>query len=477
MSVTAADLGAWEDIPRRRPDVDVTRAPIDSRAAFVLTRIDGMTPILDLCAMSGFGQRDTLGMLVDLLAHGLIEVSPADGRRRPIRLARREREPTRELPRARPKLPDFNGVDPADVLTLRRAGSLFRLAGQPFAEPGQGRFGGYVFDRRALLEQAALSLDQKRETLFLTDNLDQLDHFEFFGIEPTAERKDIKRAYFAFSKRFHPDTVFRREVGRFRPMIEALFKRGTEIYEALTGDQGLREAYARAVEARNAAYREMLEAERAQREAQKVERLKAEAEDRKVALRERLQSNTRHRRQSGVANPVAERLDRAERYYKEGMAHYQSQSFIPAANALRLAVSFDPKNDRYRQALEKVDEKARQVRAEQHWKAGYLQESVGRVREALGAYLEAVEAWPRHDYCAHVAELLLQNTGDLRRAADLAEQAVAAEPQEVDYLLLLGRIYSQANLAMKAQGVLERALKLDPKNDDAKQALKSIKRR
>jgi len=477
LSATAADLGAWEDVPRRRTDVDVTAAPIDSRTAFVLTRIDGMTPILDLCAMSGFGQRETLGMLTDLYTHGLIEVQPSEGKRRPIKV--RDRRPAEHgEPRpARANLPDFNGVDPKDVHALRRAGAMFRIPGQPFAEPGKGRYGGHRFDRRKLLAPSPLSLEQRKEILFLIANLEALDHFEFFRVEPTAERRGIKQAYFAFSKRFHPDTVFRKEIGEYSAMIEQLFKRGTEIYERLSSETELRETYARAINARDAAFRASLEAERRVHEDGRREKLKAEAEKRKVALRERLANNTRHRRQSTVANPVAERLERAERYYKEGMAHYQNENFIPASNTLRLAVSFDPKNERYRQAFEKVNERARQVRAEQHWKAGYLQESVGRPREALQSYLEAVEAWPRHDYCVHVAELLVEHVGDLRRAAELAELAVAAEPHEVDYLVLLGRIYAQANLTKKAQGVFERALEIDKKNDDAKQALKSIKRR
>ena len=51
------------------------------------------------------------------------------------------------------------------------------------------------------------------------------------------------------------------------------------------------------------------------------------------------------------------------------------------------------------------------------------------------------------------------------------------EPQEVDYKLLLGRIYAEVNLTKKAQSVLERALEIDPKNDEAKQQLKALKRR
>lgn len=475
MSASVTDLGAWEDIARRT-QTDVTAAPIDSKAAFVLTRVDGMTSIADLCAMSGFGQRETLGMLAELLTHGLIEMQQAEGRRRPIRLPRRRE--TRDLPRReRVELPDFHGVAAADAAVLRRHGELGRVPGRPFSGPGEGRYGAHEFDRRQLLERVALTLDQKKETLFLDAHHGELDHFEFFGIEPTDDRKAIKKAYFAFSRQFHPDTVFRRDVGSYTSLIEAIFRRGTEIYEALTSDATLRETYARAVTARDRAFRETLEAERRSQEETRRARLKEEAGDRKVALRERLSRNTRVRRESGLSNPVAERLDRAERYYKEGMAHYQNESFIAAANALRLAVQFDPRNPQYSAAFDKVDERARQVRAEQRWKAGYMQESVGRVREAVSLYLEACDAFPRPDYCAHVAELLVSHDIDLRKAAELAQAAVDGAPQEVDYLLLLGRIYAQADLPKKAQGVFEAALKLDPKNDETKQALRAVKRR
>lgn len=480
--MSVADLGAWEDIAQRT-DIDVTTAPIDSRAAFVLTRVDDMTSIADLCAMSGFGQRETIELLADLLHHGLITIQPATGERRPIRLPRRRPE-VREVPKTvRAPVPDFTGVDPDDAAWLRRYGSLGRVPGRPFADPGQGRYGAHEFDRRRLLERAALTIEQKKETLFLTEHQDVLDHFEYLGVEPTADRKEIKKAYFAFSKRFHPDTVFRRDVGSFRPLIEQIFKRGTEIYDVLTRDEALREIYARAVVARDLAYRSHLEDERrsaddirrAIEEVRRARQREAGA-GRKDLLRARLDHNTRTRRETGLANPVAERLDRAERYYKEGMAHYQAESFIAAANALRLAVSFDPRNEPYRTAFEKVNERARQFRAEQQWKAGYMQESVGRVREAIPLYLEACDHNPRQDYCIHTAALLLQQNMALHRAAELAQLAVDANPQEVDYLLLLGRIYGQANLPKKALSALEAALKLDPKNDETKQALRAIKR-
>ncbi|MCA9537945.1 MAG: DnaJ domain-containing protein [Myxococcales bacterium] len=477
MSDAVDKLGAWEDRPQRVLGVDITSAPIDSKAAFVLTRIDGLATVTDLCAMSGLGQRETLEMLLQLIESGLITVEAAEGERRMVRLSQRTRTKPPSTAPERTAVADFHGVSPADVAVLEKYGAVGRVPGRPFRQPGEGRYGQFEFDRRRLLQPSALTLDQKREILFLSELMEQLDHFEFFGVEPTADRKAIKKAYFEFSKRFHPDTVFRKEVGEFRPVIERIFKYGTEVYEALTRDETLRETYARAVKARDDSHRSVLEADRDAREEARRQRELAVAATRKDGLRERLAQNTRTRRENAPNNAVVERIDKAQQFYDEGMEHYKGERFITAANSLRLALTYDPKNQSYRAAYEKVKERADHMRAEQHWKRGYLQESVGRVREALACYLEAIEAWPRHDYCAHVAEMLYDNAGDLHRAAQMAAVAVEGEPQNVDYLLLLGRIYAKADLTKKAISVLERVQAIDPKHDAAKQLLKTLKRK
>lgn len=489
-------LGAWEDRPRRNFDADVTAVQLDHREAFVLTRIDGMASVAELCAMSGLEEAATLAALGRLLAHGLIEMEQAEGVRRPVsgpapgngrggRLPLGRGTPTpRPLGRATPTprpvrqrrtAPPFHGVAPADAEYLLQKGHLGLVPGVPFREPGEGRYGIYEFDRRRLLERCELSIDQKREIEFLTFNLEAIDHFEFFDIEPTDDRKAIRAAYFAFSKRFHPDAFFRKDVGMFKEPIARIFKHGTDVYEALTTDQRLRETYCRAVLARNAAYRGLLEDERREMEARKIERLKEQAAVRKDDLRDRLEANTKGRRLMR-GNPVSDRLARAAKFYTDGMAQYEAESFIAAANSLRLAMTYDPKNEQYRQAFEKVSVKARQVRAEQLWKRGYMEESVARTKEAIQSYLQAVEVYPRADYCAHVAELMLEGDHDLHKAAELAQVAAEADPRNLDYLLLLARVYGRVGLKKKAIGVLERALEVDPKNELVKKTLRSLKK-
>jgi Tfp pilus assembly protein PilF len=57
----------------------------------------------------------------------------------------------------------------------------------------------------------------------------------------------------------------------------------------------------------------------------------------------------------------------------------------------------------------------------------------------------------------------------------LAVKAVEGDPRNVEFKLILGRIYQHAKLTKKATTVFERVLELDSRNEEAKQALKKLK--
>lgn len=526
-----AALGAWEDQPQRIPTADLAALRISSQQAFVWTRLDGVATISEICAMTGLGEQDTLGAIAALVAQGAATVSPAKGRRTPIRVATPDPTGSAEasllddslntsldrsldgsfdgslgavdgslgssfdasqsgerLPSVEQveDLPPFHGVDPRDSVWLLNKGWLGYVPGMPWSRPGEGRFGRFKFDRRRLLERCDLTIAQRREIIFLTEAADDLDHFEYLNMEPSADKKDWRRAYFRFSKRFHPDTFFRREVGSFGDLAREIYTRATALHDAFSADDDLRAVYHRAITARNNAYRDALETARLAREAIKQQRA-AEAEKvkrnsamrkairRKAALRERIEQTTRARRERRV-NPMQARIDRAARFYERGMKQYQEEKFLEAATSLQLAMNYDPKNETYGQAYERVSHKAKAVQAERIWKMGFMQESVARLDEAMELYSQAVDIQARPDFCIHLAELMVSMDHDLRRAAELTRKACDAQPENVDYLLLLARIYEKESLVKKATAALDRAARISPKDDRIKKAYKALKR-
>ncbi|MBU0553380.1 hypothetical protein KKF91_04425 [Myxococcota bacterium] len=244
----------------------------------------------------------------------------------------------------------------------------------------------------------------------------------------------------------------------------------------MLADATFRETYARAVTARDAAYRASLEQARQAKQDAQTRQAQRAAEDRKALLSERLTQNTLARR-ARKPNPVKEGLERAKRYYEQGMQMYEAKDFVRAASMFQLAMGLDEANETYRQTYERVKTKANQTKSDIYWGRGQTQESIGRDREAAVLFLRAVEAYPRADYCAHTAAILLKLGTDTHRAVDLASLASEADPQNIDYLMLLGQLYESAELYKKALTTFERALTLAPNDEEIKKAIKGLKKK
>jgi curved DNA-binding protein CbpA len=72
----------------------------------------------------------------------------------------------------------------------------------------------------------------------------KLNHYELLGVPIDADRSEIRKAYFALSKTFHPDAYFGKNLGPFKSQMEIIFRRITDAYEAV-GRAKKREAYDR----------------------------------------------------------------------------------------------------------------------------------------------------------------------------------------------------------------------------------------
>lgn len=87
-----------------------------------------------------------------------------------------------------------------------------------------------------------LSEDERRIIDAIYERRLTSTHYEILGVARGAERKDIRDAYFALSKRFHPDVFFSRPLGQYRSRIDELFRVFTRAYDVL-GNARQRTAY------------------------------------------------------------------------------------------------------------------------------------------------------------------------------------------------------------------------------------------
>jgi tetratricopeptide (TPR) repeat protein len=182
--------------------------PIGPEEAFVLSRVDGSSSEADIVACTGLdGERVTraLRRLAELGAISFGDASVASAAQAPV---------------------DSNV----------RAGAA-RAAEQGTAPPPSASSQAppaRTYDRAELEEVVDLDLDRKQQILEVHSRLDRLTHYELLGVNPDADKKTIKQAYYETVAVFHPDRYFGKNLGSFKPKLEKVFARMTQAHDTLT---------------------------------------------------------------------------------------------------------------------------------------------------------------------------------------------------------------------------------------------------
>lgn len=409
MALAGRSSAADERVPRLGPGVDPTSLPLTPAEGYLLSRVDGCTPWRVLREIGGLAPDEIDRCLERWLADKVLVVEGATGRR------------AARLP-------------PAPV----------SRAPEPPAAAG-------------LAVDASLDLPTavQERLLALAARLDAPYH-EILGVPANADRKALKRAYFALSKELHPDRYFRKHLGAFQVVLERVFKKIVEAYELLSDP--------------------MARAEIEKSLAAMAPPPAAAAEATPVAAPEPGKPVPPRRPHVFSVGERArkERRQRAKRLFEAGMAAYAGGRWLEAAGGVRLAIAFDPWNAVYKEHFAEVQGKAHQERAKQYVREA---ESALELRDypaALRAFEEALPYRPGDvELLCRAARLAVQTGGDLRQAKEWALEAVELEPRDAGGHKLLGAIYKAAGLAANARREFELASQLDPKDEEARAELRA----
>lgn len=96
--------------------------------------------------------------------------------------------------------------------------------------------------------------------------------------------------------------------------------------------------------------------------------------------------------------------------------------------------------------------------------------------EAIRFLAEAAMLSPREArYRAHYGQALIKQSNTRRMAESELQAALALEPENASYRVMLAELYRQLGLRRRAEGELERALSVDPKNEAARSLLSSLR--
>jgi len=294
-------------------------------------------------------------------------------------------------------------------------------------------------------------------------------YHEILGVEPDADTRMIKRAYFALSKEFHPDRHFRRSLGSYHGRLERIFRKIVEAYELLS-DPTTRSEIAQSLGAVPAATVPVT-ANGAQASPDSTRQPAAPQLSPKRAALERM------RRHFRIPEKVLlERKFKAKQFSQAARISSRRESWLEAAASIRLAIAFDPWNDEYKREFAAVQAQAHQLRAQDLLREADASLDGRAQHQALQMYEEALSYRPCDPEINAKAARLALELGEHDAAREYAESACEFDPEVAETHAILGKVLSRMGLRDRAIAALERAKALDPDDRDVNAQLASMNR-
>lgn len=371
-------------------------------------------------------------------------------------------------------------------------------------------------------QQRLLELDQRHASL---------DHYQLLGVEPSADAKAIRAAYYELVRVYHPDRYFGKQLGDFEGPLTRVFGRFSEAYEVLHRAES-RAEYDRylgarrrtvdfdhyfqdssrpsvtpasrppAVDAPASFSTSSMPPASGARGAASADSLRpssssppSDPDARRRALARKLGHSSvppSASQQMAAVSEASRAAEELRRRYEQRMAqaredqikHYVALSaeaaerndLVAAANTLRIACSLAPENLELSGDLAELERRV----AESLWES-YLERAKyaaveGNHAEAAESYERAALGQPNAALFERAAHYTLEANGDLKKASKLAKQAVALAPNSAKCRLTLARVYFAADLQESALAELERARALEPNQPILKEWIARVKR-
>jgi len=174
--------------------------------------------------------------------------------------------------------------------------------------------------------------------------------------------------------------------------------------------------------------------------------------------------------QTGGVSPIRRHLAAARRSEKAG-------NLSEAADHMRNAALVAPDDDGVRIESERIQQLLAVSLADAYEEQARYEQGQKKWAAAAVSWGKVVAGRPDDaDASRLAAEALVEAGGDMHRAKALAQRATELDPQSVDNLRVLARVYIAVGLGLNARRVLQDATKLDPNDEMVENLLRDLGR-
>jgi curved DNA-binding protein CbpA len=216
----------------------------------------------------------------------------------------------------------------------------------------------------------------KADVYSMLDTARNNSFYELLGVTPSAGIDEIKKAYYALAKKYHPDRYHHSGVAEIKEALETIFSTLSQAYETLK------------VPATRTSY------------------------DAKIFKLDTPTPTPEKKPSSGAAAAGPGQQKLAELNYRQGRGYFDQQDYWSAIQAFRQSVRLEPGNARYR-----------------YWLGMALTRNPKWRREAEEHFLKAIEIDQfKADYYAGLG-LLYKEVGMAKRALGQFNRALQLEPE------------------------------------------------
>jgi curved DNA-binding protein CbpA len=314
------------------------------------------------------------------------------------------------------------------------------------------------------------------------------DHYSFLGVSTAASAGEVRAAYLALSKRFHPEIA---PPGAVQRKLHEIFDRLTEAYSALSSSSLRKQYDAYLRRAQNVSSGPVSTKVASSRTPLVVDLKRAQASTAPLVARafvggaarafgairaavgvggaaEQLDNTMKNDDKGSASSRLLKaavdpgQLDMVRKHLSEALTASDAGDMEAAARSLALLEALEWDRPELRKIYDEVERKVAVALADTYVQQARYETRQQRWKQATRSWLKACLGRPQDAECHRAAaETILLGKGDLRKARDLAKKAVELAPREASHRRVLGHVYLEAKMYNNARRELEIAVSLN----------------